>query len=147
MLGLMPSSTSHKALPLAQHGAALLPKNMPAEAHCQEDRGINAVELVFIMTFLGYFSLFNVQIVSVVSCCGFHRLLMLPCFCFPHQICSCFSTLINVTSMRGTLLSGIILSSLTLTFSSSKLTYITVPLPWGVLTSASTFGTLFKRSS
>jgi len=46
MLGLMPSSTSHKALPLAQHGAALLPKNMPAEAHCQEDRGINAVELV-----------------------------------------------------------------------------------------------------
>lgn len=75
MLGLMPSSTSHKALPLAQHGAALLPKNMPAEAHCQEDRGINAVELVFIMTFLGYFSLFNVQIVSVVSCCGFHRLL------------------------------------------------------------------------
>lgn len=84
MLGLMPSSTSHKALPLAQHGAALLPKNMPAEAHCQEDRGINAVELVFIMTFLGYFSLFNVQIVSVVSCCGFHRLLYTTWF-FPRR--------------------------------------------------------------
>lgn len=102
MLGLMPSSTSHKALPLAQHGAALLPKNMPAEAHCQEDRGINAVELVFIMTFLGYFSLFNVQIVSVVSCCGFHRLLYTTIIVFVKTFLSFFQlitgSIINVIS-------------------------------------------------